>query len=67
MRKAKQLGRIKYINLQSKDLEYNEGIYWKDMVAIVLAQFQILMPIIFGAALVMSLLLFIIMKVWIRS
>lgn len=67
MRKAKELERIKYINLQGKDLQYNEVIGWKDIVAIVIAQFQILMPIIIGAAFVMSLLLFIIMKVWIRS
>ncbi len=44
-----------------------EGVGWKDIVAIVIAQFQIMMPIIIGAILVMGLLLFIVMKVWIRN
>lgn len=59
MSKEKEIVRIK-----ANDLE---GIGWKDLVAIVIAQFQILMPIMIGAALVMGLLLFIVMKVWIRS
>ncbi|MGH4118596.1 hypothetical protein [Clostridium sp.] len=58
MSKEKELGRIK-----ANDLE---GINWKDIVAIVIAQVQILMPIVIGAAIVMALLLFVIMKVWIR-
>ncbi len=62
MKKEEELDRIK-----AKDLPYNGAIGWKDIVAIMIAQFQILMPIILGAILVMSLLLFIIMKVWIRS
>jgi hypothetical protein len=56
--KEKEIGRIK-----ANDLE---GIGWKDIVAIVIAQIQILMPIVIGAAIVMGLLLFILMKVWIR-
>ena len=62
MKKEKELERIKV-----NDLQYDESIGWKDILAIMIAQFQILMPIMLGAALVMSLLLFIIMKVWIRS
>ena len=49
------------------DLQCGETIGWKDIIAIMIAQFQILMPIILGAALVMSLLLFIIMRIWIRN
>ncbi|MBU3146236.1 hypothetical protein [Clostridium sp. CF012] len=67
MRKAKEVERIKYINLQCKDMQFNETIGWKDIVGIIIAQFQILMPIMIGAAFVMGFLLFIIMKVWIRS
>ena len=53
--------------IKTNDLQGEEVIGWKDIVAIMIAQFQILMPIMLGAILVMSLLLFIIMKVWIRS
>ena len=62
MRQERELERIK-----DSDMNCDEGVGWKDIVAIVIAQFQILMPIVLGAALVMSLLLFIVMKVWIRS
>ena len=67
MRKAKELERIKYIDLQCKDLFYNDSIGWKDIVATIIAQFQILTPIMIGAALFMGLILFIIMKILIRS
>ncbi len=53
--------------IKTNDLQGEEAIGWKDIVAIMIAQFQILMPIMLGAILVMSFLLFIIMKVWIRS
>ena len=62
MKKEKKLERIKV-----NDLQCEEAVGWKDIVAIMIAQFQILMPIMLGAILVMSFLLFIIMKVWIRS
>ncbi len=62
MRKVRELEPIKANKLQG-----DEAIGWKDIVAIIIAQFQILMPIILGAVLVMSLVLFIIMKIWIRS
>jgi hypothetical protein len=62
MRRGRELEPIKVNKLQ-----YDEAIGWKDIVAIIIAQFQILMPIMIGAVLVMSLLLFIIMKLWIRS
>ncbi len=59
MSKEKEIDRIK-----ANDLE---GVGWKDIVAIIIAQFQILMPIMIGAALVMGFVLFIVMKIWIRS
>ena len=62
MRKGRELERIK-----ANDLQSDKAVGWKDIVAIIIAQFQILIPIVLGAALVMGLLLFIIMKVWIRS
>jgi hypothetical protein len=62
VKKAKELETIK-----TNDAPYAETIGWKDIVAIMIAQFQILMPIILVAILFMGLLLFIIMKVWIRS
>lgn len=62
MRQRRELEKIKDSNVQC-----DEGVGWKDIVAIGVAQFQILMPIVIGAALVMSLLLFVVMKVWIRS
>jgi len=62
MKKEKELEPIK-----ANDLQCEEAIGWKDIIAIIIAQFQILMPIMLGAALVMSLVLFIIMKLWIRS
>lgn len=51
-------------NIKTDDVE---GIGWRDIVAIVVAQFQIMMPIIIGAILVMGLLLLILMKVWIQN
>lgn len=62
MRKGKQLEIVKKDGLQC-----DEAIGWKDVLAIMIAQFQILMPIMIGAALIMTLLLFIIMKVWVRN
>jgi hypothetical protein len=62
MRMVKEQEKAKIVQVQC-----NETIGWKDVVAIMIAQFQILMPIILGAALVMGLLLFIIMKIWIKN
>ena len=62
MRRGKELENIKV-----NEAQYDEAVGFKDIVAIMIAQFQILMPIIIGAALFMWLLLFIIMKLWIRS
>jgi hypothetical protein len=62
MKKEKELEMIK-----ANDLQGEEAIGWKDVLAIIIAQFQVLMPIMIGAVLVMGLLLFIIMKLWIRS
>lgn len=62
MRTGKELDTIK-----TNDLQCEEAVGWKDILAIIIAQFQILMPIMLGAALIMSLVLFIIMKVWIKS
>jgi len=55
MRKGKELDTIK-----NNDLQCEEAVGWKDILAIIIAQFQILMPIMLGAALIMSLVLFII-------
>ncbi|MGV8982042.1 hypothetical protein [Clostridium sp.] len=54
-------------DLLCKKVKYDDGVGWKDIVAIMIAQFQILMPIMLVAAIVMTLFLFIIMKVWIRA
>lgn len=62
MRREKELE-----NIKAKGIQCDEAVGWKDIVAITIAQFQILMPIMIGAALVMGLLLFIVMKIWIRS
>ena len=62
MRMVKEQEKVKIMKVQC-----DETIGWKDVVAIMIAQFQILMPIILGAAVVMGLLLFIIMKIWVRS
>lgn len=62
MRRGKELEIIKV-----KEIQCDEAVGWKDIVAIMIAQFQILMPIMIGAALIMALLLFIAMKIWIRS
>ncbi|MBU3129609.1 hypothetical protein [Clostridium tagluense] len=67
MTKGTEIERIKADDLRCNDLEKNQAVGWRDIVAIFIAQFQILMPIMLVAALVMSLLLFIIMKVWIRN
>jgi hypothetical protein len=67
MKMERKLKGIKASDLLCKKVQYNEAIGWKDTLAIIIAQLQILMPIMIGAALVMSLLLFIIMKIWIRS
>jgi hypothetical protein len=53
--------------IKDKNMQCDEAVGWKDIVAIMIAQFQILMPIIIGAALVMGLLLFIAMKIWITN
>ena len=63
----RELKGIRANDLLCKKVHYDDGVGWKDIVAISVAQFQILMPIMIGAALVMSLLLFIIIKVWIRN
>jgi hypothetical protein len=60
MRREKELE-----NIRAKGIQCDEALGWKDIVAIIIAQFQILMPIMIGAALVMGLLLFIVMKIWI--
>jgi hypothetical protein len=52
-------------NIKAKGIQCYEAVGWKDIVAITIAQFQILMPIMIGAALIMGLLLFIVMKIWI--
>ena len=39
---------------------------WKDVVAIMIAQFEILAPIVLGAVVVMTLLMLFFMKVWIK-
>jgi hypothetical protein len=62
MRMEKEQEKVKIVQLQC-----DETIGWKDVVAIMIAQFQILMPIILGAALVMGLLLFIIMNIWVKN
>ncbi|MBZ9688660.1 hypothetical protein G9F72_020255 [Clostridium estertheticum] len=67
MKMERELKGIKAQDLLCKKVQYNKEIGFKDILAIIIAQFQILMPIMIGAALVMSLLIFIIMKVWIRS
>ncbi len=67
MKMERELKGIKAGDLLCKKVQYNDSIGWKDILAIIIAQIQILMPIIIGAAVVMSLLLFIIMKIWIRS
>jgi len=59
---VKEQEKVEVLQVQS-----DETIGFKDVVAIMIAQFQILMPIILGAALFMGLLLFVIMKLWIRS
>lgn len=62
MRRGREQGNIKISEIQC-----DEPIGWRDIIAIIIAQFQILMPIVLGAIFIMSLLLFIIMKIWIRS
>ena len=62
MRRGKKLESIKM-----NDLQCEEGVGWKDIVAIMIAQFQILMPIMLVAAIFMTLLLFVLMKLWIRA
>lgn len=62
MRMVKEQEKVEITQLQC-----DETIGWKDVVAIMIAQFQILMPIILGATLVMGLLLFIIMKIWVKN
>ncbi|MGH4124864.1 MAG: hypothetical protein ACREV6_18235 [Clostridium sp.] len=63
----RELKGIRATDLLCKEVKYDDGVGWKEIVAIITAQFQIFMPIMIGATLVMSLLLFIMMKVWTRS
>lgn len=67
MKMERELKGIIAGDLLCKKVKYDDGVGWKDIVAIIIAQFQILMPIMIGATLVMSLIFFIIMKIWIRS
>lgn len=48
------------------DDEEKPKLGFKDLLAIMIAQFEILMPIGIGAVLVMGLLLFFLLKVWIK-
>lgn len=39
---------------------------WKDLVAIMIAQFQILMPLAIGAIVIMTLLMLFLVNVWMK-
>lgn len=67
MKMERKLKGIKASDLLCKRVQYNGAIGWKNTLANIVAQIQILMPIIIGVAVVMSLLLFLIIKIWIRS
>jgi hypothetical protein len=47
-------------------LEEPIKLEWKDILAIMIAQFQILAPIALGAIIVMTLLMVFFLKVWIK-
>ncbi|MGH4139406.1 hypothetical protein [Clostridium sp.] len=48
-------------DLLCKKVKYDDGVGLKDIVAIVIAQFQMLIPVMIGVALIMSLILFILL------
>jgi hypothetical protein len=53
--------------VQDKNGEMPLRVGWKDVLAIMIAQFEILMPMALGAIGIMSLLVFLLLRVWIKS
>ena len=47
--------------------EKQEKIGWDDLLAIMIAQFQILFPLAMGAVIVIVLILLFLVKVWLRQ
>lgn len=45
----------------------HEKIGWDDLLAIMIAEFQILFPLAIGAVVIISLLLLFFMKVWLKQ
>lgn len=56
--------------MDDKEKLINDGerpkLGFKDLFAIMIAQFEILMPIAIGAVVIMGLVLFFLLKVWIK-
>lgn len=53
---------------EDKDkLADNERIGWKDILAIMIAQFEIIMPLAIGAVIIFGIVLYLLMKFWIRG
>lgn len=45
----------------------HEKIGWDDLLAIMIAQFQILFPLAIGALAILALLLLLLVKVWLKQ
>lgn len=49
------------------DTEEKAKLHWDDIFAIMIAQFQILLPLAIAGAIILTLVLLFIMKVWLRQ
>lgn len=47
--------------------EEREKIGWDDLIAIMIAQFQILFPLALAAVAIVSILVFLLLKVWLKQ
>lgn len=56
-----------FVNLNKIDSDEKVKIGIKDVIAIMIAQFQILFPLAIGAAVIITLVMLFIMKVWFRQ
>lgn len=57
----------KFIDATGTGNEEKPKLGFKDLLAIMIAQFEILMPIAIGAAVIMGLVLLFLLKVWIKA
>lgn len=55
------------VDEKNDDTMEKEKLGFKDLFAIMLAQFSILIPIAIGAVVIMGLLMFLLTKIWMRN